>query len=235
MRDPLSRTISAFLYSHPENLMWMKWEAYYNKNEQKLKNYGIVEVIKARQFKNMRNTYKEKLELFKCFPTIDDFAIQLGRNSSYYHWPSNHSDCENLSRSIFHKKVELKISSKHLYWDYGMLYNKLGLENDTKLRILATRQEYLWQDWESVNLWLGQSRDTFLIPNQELNMRDNNKSKYNLSEIGKENLCYALEHEYKIYFQILKRAVNLNLGDFEASKNIAVSNCPNLNWDNIFY
>ena len=49
-----------------------------------------------------------------------------------------------------------------------------------------------------------------------------------ISDGGRTKLCEALASEYIAYFELVRKAENLNANDFEEWRKIAVRNCPRL-------
>ena len=59
------------------------------------------------------------------------------------------------------------------------------------------------------------------------NDADNNQGRYDVSEEGIENLCYALCNEIKYYKSLLNHASNLSPQDVEISMKELADVCPN--------
>ena len=86
-----------------------------------------------------------------------------------------------------------------------------NLATTDKYPTMAIRTEYLNDDWDSSNKYLGQESDHALLPpiawrNSTL---DKTPSKKDLSEDGKKKLCMALKEEYTSYLSIIQNAINL--------------------------
>ena len=211
LRDPFDRLISAFCYEHM-------------RNRHATNNTGSLNRF---QIKVLDNAYK-------CFPTLEDFASYFQQGDPYqFHYPYKYNivepkPCREFALAVFHGKVRL---FHHLYFNYHQIRNLIP--NAKEQTILATRLETLWEDWASVNTYLGQSAETIVIPDAHL--RDTSQLDLpvtkELSPEGREALCLALQMEYDAYFWLVSRAKNLNKQDLAATLVRARQRCPSVQLD----
>ena len=211
VRDPFARTVSAFLYQHPYNV-------YIRRRQYDEKVYNFP----------MRKLYPV---FNRCFKTLDLFAQALKhdyqRETKITWMAAKTLKCEVLANAMFQHKAE--ILNHHLHFDYRMFYKPFKSMKDEAF--FAVRTEFLWDDWITINELLGQAPGT-VVSNETKQLR--NTSKYVLPVKGKigdterEYLCKRIEPEYHMYFQILSEAINLNEEDVNKMKEMARTNCPNL-------
>jgi len=220
IRDPLLRTISAFLYEHPENKI--AEETYKHKITSPGAKQKFAAKIRPSVVKGKQYFY------YDCFPTLEDFALYLG---NYTPAPNkNANDCAKIAKKIF----TINSRNSHLFWNFEnvMSLTKKGGNNGTADTLLV-RNEFKWRDWITANRWLGQEGFIATYPRSIAR----NSQAYSapitkdLSSAGKENICRALKKEYSIYFELLKKAVNLSSKDKQDSLQIARDNCPNLHFE----
>jgi hypothetical protein len=118
--------------------------------------------------------------------------------------------------------------SSHLYYDIRLFYRQT---NPSK-PLFVIRTEFLWDDWININELLGQTPGSVAI--YEKKRRDTSNYKLPVSssigEVEREYLCRALASEYKVYFQILSKAINIQKEDSAAMVEIAQKNCPKLDF-----
>jgi hypothetical protein len=144
--------------------------------------------------------------------------------------------CRDFTLAVFHGRVRI---FHHLYFNYQRIVQLLPHQSTTTMTtagtttsttttpptILVTRLEHLWEDWKSVNVYLGQSADTVVIPTtaattnnnnhtQELHLRDVSQTQLpvtkSISDQGRHALCSVLQKEYDAYFWLLRQAQNLH-------------------------
>ena len=190
-RDPLERLISAFAYLHPKNVLARKEQG-----------SGI-------QLAPNRAAYK-------CFPTLEKFANDVGTTSGY---------CSAHAKRAVGGRVNIM---NHLYSNY----QKMVAPIPAGAQVYVFRNEHIWEDWKAVNEMLSPNR-TVVVPTGKNSMvRDLTKVKQpvsrDLSDRGRGYLCRAIQQEYEVFFSILKRAVNLNETDIQEARDKANKNCPNL-------
>ena len=90
----------------------------------------------------------------------------------------------------------------------------------------------MWEDWESVNRYLGDTSET--IHGSEKKYRDYRtldipdliRVTKTLSESGRKYMCIALEEEYNLYLRVLSLSRNLKDEEILESLNVARKNCP---------
>ncbi|CAJ1943669.1 unnamed protein product [Cylindrotheca closterium] len=211
VRDPFTRTVSAFLYQHPYNVYI------------RLKQYN--EKVYAFPMRKLYPIFS------RCFKTLNSFAKalkhQYQRNTNITLNAAQTLKCEVLASAMFQHKAERL--SHHLHYDYRMFSQQLDEGN--KQAVLVIRTEFLWHDWTVINELLGQTPGT-VFSNETSQLR--NTTKYALPVkpiIGDEErdyLCESIAPEYRVYFDLLSNAINLNREDVRKMKEIAKKNCPKL-------
>ena len=238
LRDPLDRTISAYLFSHPENrIAWLQFQSDEERRlhpEKRLQKLTTEDKIELARYRRRHVLYKD-VNRFKCFPTLETFAQHVGSDHDDYYVPFNRTNCTNYARAIFHNYA--KNTMIHLYWNYDLITSMMRLqdlseERRRKPNILVIRREHLWSDWIAANNVLGQD-DVTVFDRDDHSVFDRSKLQLpingtDLSSEGKEYLCRAIENEYAIFFELLQRAENLNDKNIQESLFLAKRNCPNL-------
>lgn len=229
-RDPFDRTISAFLYSMPENQLYVQfdWKSY----NETLKNDPSIDPEKLQ--KNMRNAIRQELVqtkilfAYKCFATLQQFVDYIGDEPNDYKkdvsWGSVVNDCTQVARLAIRHEVD---TMPHLFWDLGRLMENIRGVNEKK-PILVIREEFLWRDWKGANRLLGHYGDVEQ-PFMHMHNSSTLSIQHQLTEDGKVKLCRAIEGDYHVYFNVLTRAANLGEDDLKESLHIARKNCPMLN------
>jgi hypothetical protein len=119
--------------------------------------------------------------------------------------------------------------SSHLYYDIGLFYQQTKHSKP----LFAIRTEFLWDDWVNINELLGQTRGGSVVINQK-NLRDTRNFTLPVSskigEVEREYICRAIAPEYKVYFQILSKAINVQKEDLTAMGEMAQKKCPKLDF-----
>ena len=77
-----------------------------------------------------------------------------------------------------------------------------------------------------IDIWATKAKSKSLRNSYKFKVLDHMKANKTLSETGRENLCLALEKEYKLYLRLLIFAANLSGDDVQKSLAIARENCP---------
>ena len=211
VRDPFSKFLSAFTYEHPAN-------------------------IQVAGGNHVRKRIREKRPFFQpCFPSIEYFAEALGDGDLYdFYYPFpvdtvNNSDCTALARATMNNRV---MAFQHVYANTKYVVSLLPKNSLNSSTILVLRNENLWGDWRTANQWLGQQKDD-VATFPSVRIRDYSTvvlpvSK-NVSAVGQRRLCRALEPEYQVYLDLIRRASNLGASDKEQALQIARQHCPLLN------
>ena len=178
-----------------------------------------------------RTIHKEsKLILaYRCFPTLQRFVDYIGDEPNNYKdasWEQDLDHCGQIARLAIRHKVD---GMPHLFWSLGRLIDTLHDLNEKKA-IFVIRKEFMWPDWVAANRYFGY-HDGGIFDQPLQNLRDSSTFpvKRNLTEDGRRTLCRAIAPDYEVYFNILKRAINLKTADLEKSLEIARRNCPMLN------
>ena len=128
-------------------------------------------------------------------------------------------------------KVKASTNHKSLYND-----NDKGNDNEhindsswKNKTLLVVRTDHLNDDWISANRYLGQDDPTISVPTY--NVRDSSTVRRpvggasELSNEGRKNICLYLREEYNVYFRVLRKAGNINMGDLAESLSLARKNC----------
>jgi len=96
--------------------------------------------------------------------------------------------------------------------------------------IFVIRTKHLWQDWRTVNNLLGSPTEVPIPESvdegQVVNSQKNLPVKSNLSSNGQRILCKLLLNEYKLYIDLINRAVNLSDDDLKTTLEDVQRNCP---------
>jgi Sulfotransferase family len=204
LRDPLQRSISAFVYEHLDN-------------------------VKARGESISPLAEEAKIEAKKCFPSLESFVEFIGDNPEDYDYPYHRSqivaaNCTSLARAVIDGKVR---RFNHFFFPFQKVRDFIPTDHNPI--IFATRQEHLWYDWKKINFLLGQVGDV-ITPPDDAKARDlSNVSQpvtRELSSLGKQRLCKALQKEYDGYVRILREAINLSDDDVQQSLHEIHQNCP---------
>ena len=209
-RDPFSRTASAYTYVHPANL---------RKERRKY-------------WKQVRNAVARA---YSCFPTFEEFATAIGDDPEHFDYPYsptgpvNITNCTNLARAVMHSKVK---NLEHQYFNTKKIIESLSSPSELRNKtVLVVRNEYMWQDWTTLNEWLGQESHIATFP--QVHLRDYASSNLpvgrNITTLGRERICRALRPEYEAYLRIISLAANLGENEKEDTLAIARGNCPSLN------
>mmetsp|Transcript_8393 Transcript_8393/g.12626 ORF Transcript_8393/g.12626 Transcript_8393/m.12626 type:complete len:450 (-) Transcript_8393:129-1478(-) len=204
LRDPLSRAISSYAMTHP------------------------VRMATEKGFKRDKERVQAHRDMYSCFDSLEEYVQLLANFTDYQHnnWTYFHqqNDCASVAKTTLH---HVNTPMGHSFWDLREVLYKIhkGLANKA---ILVVRTEFLWQDWVSANLWLGDEDDLYY--NKDIHFRNSKAMKLpinmELSEEGRMNLCVALEKEYRLYLKLLVVSVNLSEEDAQESLDIARKNCP---------
>ena len=213
LRDPLSRFLSAFTYMHPAN----------------------------GKPKAGAPHYKRQLKFFyPCFPTVESFASAIGDGLDVLDYvepiwnatifPKKSDFCANLARASMASQVP---EAEHIYLNTNKFVRYC--KSYDKASILVLRTEFLWQDWVSANELLGQPKPIAIFSERVLRnvTKDTGQNPIvnkEVSTIGRKRLCHALRQEYATYFEVLRRAVNLNNTERRQSFAVYEKNCPWLNF-----
>lgn len=223
VRDAYDRTVSAFLYMHPENL----------------KVHGHISIS--------RKEFRKSKEAYKCFPSLETFAGFLsGKRSQddcdYPYHPGEivSENCRELACAALHRRCRFFV---HLFFNYRNILDKMLPQEDGDHRraIYVIRNEHLWEDWWQINSLLGQSDEEIRVLREHRRYGSYERNTKGLalpvnktiSPASRRILCEALEGEYAAYFRLLGLARNTNGDDLREAKEVASGNCPDLDFDKI--
>ena len=156
---------------------------------------------------------------FRCFPTLDKFARYLESTNNN----NNNNTCSKAARAAVNGKKKIMV---HLWADY----RKMVAPIPARATVFVIRSSHLWDDWVQINKLLDPTRDVYIpYSRHERNVQNLTLPvTRDISDIGRVHLCDALQDEYRIYFDVLERAVNMNASDIKEAENVARRNCPNL-------
>lgn len=155
-------------------------------------------------------------QAFKCFPTLEKFAEHLGSKDV-------NNTCSIAARAAANGENRVIV---HMWGNY----QKMAAPIPYGAKVFVVRTTHLWDDWFRINKLLDPTRDVY-IPR---NVHERNVKNLTLpvtrtvSEEGRMHLCEALEKEYRVFFELLERAGNLNATDLQEARSVAYKNCPNL-------
>ena len=149
------------------------------------------------------------------------------------------TDCLLGCMQAIHGRVRHFI---HLFFNYRNIYAKIPTSQPPK-RLFVIRKERLWEDWWKVDAMLrkeeGQQQPPLLSSGEVFvgSARNTTGMKLpvsrDISDSRREQLCKALEPEYRMYFRILNRAENIGTRELEDAAMFAQTNCPNLEFRSI--
>lgn len=152
-----------------------------------------------------------------CFPTLEKFAQDLGRTDKGH--------CSVQAKRAVDGGMKIMT---HLFNNY----RKMVAPIPSGAQIYVFRNEHIWEDWITVNKMLDPNRTVVLPTGKKSTARDMSKMKQpvtrDLSDEGRNHLCRAIQQEYGMFFNLLKRSVNLNETDIQETRETANRNCPNL-------
>jgi hypothetical protein len=218
LRDPFDRFVSAFTYEHILNR----------------RATNDTHSLNRFQLNVLDNAYL-------CFPTLEAFSAYFTQGDPYdFHYPYKYNiveprSCRDFALAVFHGRVRL---FHHLYFNYQRIQELLptaagGGEGPI---LLATRLESLWEDWTAANRYLGQTTDVVIPHDASAHERDmmgyvDLPVTKDLSETGRQAICYALQLEYNAYFWLVSRAKNLGKKDLAETLMRARQRCPSVQLD----
>lgn len=213
LRDPFDRVISAFVFEHIINR-------------------------RARGEPVENPVLRDKLErAYQCFPSLEAYVGFLKGDSLDFSYPYHQAvivdkSCKNLARAALHGKVR---PFNHFFFNYRRIFSLLP-KPESQI-FLVTRQENLWEDWERANVLLGQEEPVIIPADLDFRAVRNTTTltlpvTRGLSADGRQTLCTALEHEYYVFFWILRRARNIQSEHLQQSIEKAKVNCPKLPYTN---
>jgi hypothetical protein len=213
-RDVYERFTSAFTYMHPRNKATFK---------RKMSGEDMIHQGRA----------------YRCFKSLQSFADAIGRDRSwefYYprHWEHRYGgNCTNLARASAAGHVSVFI---HMYNNYQKMWQWIPFDkNGADLYII--RQEHLWEDWSTVNRLLsGQpaaSEAVVVLPDERVRRNVTGALPppvtKQVNDKGRQNLCRALEPDYRAYLTLFRMAKNLRHPmDMQEAIAIGKYNCPDL-------
>lgn len=162
---------------------------------------------------------KQNRKAFQCFPTLEDFARHLyGRNIN------DNVNCTVAARAAVNGETKVMV---HMWGNYQKMAGSIP---KSARGVYAIRTTHLWDDWFRINKILDPARDVY-IPRDRHERNVKNLTlpvTRNVSDEGRSYLCEALRTEYRVYFELLERAANLNTTDVEEAREVALLNCPDL-------
>ena len=212
-REVYDRFVSAFVYLHPRN----------------------KQIFKRPQ---SREDMIDKLRAYFCFKSLEAFTSHIGDNPLDFSYKNpdliNNRNCTNLSRAIVAGQLK---ALEHMYNNYQNILD--WIPSSPARDIYLIRQDHLWDDWIRINHMLGQT-EAVVLP--EIKVRRNmtelaeGKSPIvtkDVSELGRNRLCHALEEEYKAYFELFQQAKNLGSKDIEEAVSAGRERCPHLDFETI--
>lgn len=238
IRDPFERTVSSFLYTHPENMFAEEFYKYKTLEkdsfEEDVQMIGGSEEELFHYLKKNADKSSDHIEskqLYSCFPTLEAYASFLDDSGNYVDgdWKTQveNGDCANVAKKTLHHGIAGGRVMTHAYYDYrkiAFMVREINLQQKT---VLVTRVEHLNDDWISANRYLGQEGE---IETPIATARDSSEMNYPVKKIlsssGRRKLCMALESEYKVYLKLVVYAQNLTNEHKDISLELANKNCP---------
>lgn len=181
VRNPITRTISAFNMEHPLNT---------------LKPGDFLDNIHH----NLRTFYLD------CFPTIEQMSKRLRQVN---HTESSAADvaCFELGKKTLAGQGHPFVAS-HLYFNYRF-YADRTFGNYPSRPVFVARTERLWEDLSGIDRQLGGSGTFDATGSAQTHGSQTYKVKSGLSSEGKLIMCCYLVPELLLYENLIRRAVNL--------------------------
>jgi hypothetical protein len=209
VRNPIDRIVSAYLMSHSKNA---HPHAAVKKKKKKRKIDPLEDYFYNTCFPNANTLAEDGL-------AGDILHTNTSQLVSTNDWLS--LSCRDLAYSVVAGHCRQRLFW-HFYYNYQRYCGKILEElarheqsNNSKL-VLVVRQEYLWQDWNNLHLFLGgNSTSTNPAKPQQRHAHVHDSRSFpernkTLSQQGYHNMCRVLRDEIQIYLQVIQRATNLN-------------------------
>ncbi|KAL7579759.1 hypothetical protein ACA910_021898 [Epithemia clementina (nom. ined.)] len=233
IRDPLERTMSGFTWEHPEN------------------NQTAFKLPLKRLY-----TCFPTLERFADYvgDHPQDHTYHQTRSSKHVNVTNCTNLARGILDGQSRIPQHLHFGLKVVLETYSVQYRRLLAHDDLErkkkitvnhdknqkdlLAILVLRNEYLWQDFVSANHWLSgggeseSSSSSSAMPSRERLSNTQMRKQVvfpvtrDISPLGRQRLCRALQDEYRAYVQVLRRAVNLSPHQKNDSVQQSRRHCP---------
>ena len=231
-RNPVDRLISSFRYSHPVNC------------KEKTLLRGQPEPWGCQNLKKMHLLDSPEYRIYNtCFPSGE---VELFAQSTMSPFPGDNAYSEgttdsNLADAVVEvAEVETadsalkraascrtlannlarglgpKAPGPHMYYNYEYYVNHTIFSYPEK-EVLGIRTEYEWEDIKALDLAIG-GTGNFKREGKAISHGSEHYEPAPISEQAYHKLCCILHDEIVLYFDILKRAVNLN----ETAKDSAI-------------
>jgi hypothetical protein len=159
------------------------------------------------------------MKAYRCFPSLEEFARHLGNENS----TTNNSNCTKTARVAIHGERKI---IPHMWANY----QKMAATIPVSGQVYVIRTEHLWDDWYQINKLLDPTRNVY-IPHDLHGRYVKNLTlpvTKDISTQGREYICKHLNEEYRVYYSLLERAVNINKTDMQDARDAARRNCPNV-------
>lgn len=232
LRDPFDRTISSYLFSHPDNAPIIGFFDYKRSGSyvNDLSKLGSEMAVREYYLQKHFQPNSESVMMYQCFPTLDQFAMLLENPDDFVGGPWKRRVAEKKCSDVAKMALltnHAKIAIEHMCFSYSYVTSQIG-KGLTNKTILGVRMKHMNQDWILANEYLGQNKNEVEVP---VEIKRNSKvmnltvSKY-LSDEGRRRLCLALRSEYIAYLKLLNAAVNLSDDDKAQSKMESREKCP---------
>ena len=140
----------------------------------------------------------------------------------------DHSEYITLNCRKICKEIA-NATSRHIH-HIRLNYEAYLKDLPSDIEVFVIRTKHLWQDWRTVNDLLGSPTEVPIPESvdegQVVNSQKNLPVKSNLSSNGQRILCKLLLNEYKLYIDLINRAVNLSDDDIKTTLEEVQRNCP---------
>jgi len=230
-RDPIDRIVSWFHYAHPD----------VSRREVMMKNANPCRKLKLYKYDN-----HPLGKAGGCFFDVNDWAENAippwERGQQYQHSNANYAnhteECIKLAYDVATGKRMCPDHNGMGYKFYAdrmdIMKQELALKGTNKVAYLAMRNEYLAEDWDSINnaLFLSDGKPEHKNGTARFSERTKGKggevvaTKTQLSEIGRLRLCTALCEDIQSYKTLLNLAENLSERDRHETLSQVVNGCP---------
>lgn len=138
---------------------------------------------------------------------------------------TNNNKCTLAARDAIQGNVPIMA---HMYGNY----QKMAAPIPTASQVYVIRTRHLWHDWTKVNKLIDPSRDVVIPHGRHVRNVQNLTLPVSreVSPKARDHICEHLQDEYRVYFELLERAININAIDIQEAHNEAKINCPNVDF-----
>lgn len=227
-RNPVDRLISSFRYSHPVNCKettflrgqpepWgcqnLKKIHLPNSPEYRIYNTcfpnGEVELFAQSTMSPFPGdgAYSESTTTNNSNLTESEAVAEEAKVETTESAPKRAASCRTLANNLA-RGLGPRLPGPHMYYNYEYYFNHTILTYPEK-EVLGIRTEYEWEDIKALDLAIG-GTGKFKREGKAISHGSEHYEPAPITEQAYHKLCCVLHDEIVLYFDILKRAVNLN-------------------------